>query len=145
MHSEMTISILQRLGWVINFEKSDLTLSQDFQFLRMQFNTRQFTVAPLPKMRLKVQSVHHHWMSNPIITARDLHRLLGMVVFMATLVCRGRPVVSRHSMVPEDRKLDRQDHSSSVGSARSGLVGITCSPCHSGNGSHASNSAGEPN
>ena len=44
----------------------------------------------LPKMRLKVQSVHQHWMSNPIITARDLHRLLGMVVFMAMLVCRGR-------------------------------------------------------
>ena len=45
-------------------------------------------------------------------------------------------------MVPEDRELDRQDHSSSVGSARSGLVGITCNPArsspgHSGNGSHA--------
>ena len=45
-------------------------------------------------------------------------------------------------MVPEDRELDRQDHSSSVGSARSGMVGITSSPSkssprHSGNGSHA--------
>ena len=39
MHSEKTISILQRLGWVINFEKSDLTPSQDFQFLGMHFNT----------------------------------------------------------------------------------------------------------
>ena len=43
LHSEMTITLLQRLGWVINFEKSDLTPSQDFQFLGMQFNTRQFT------------------------------------------------------------------------------------------------------
>ena len=90
MHSEMTIALLQRLGWVINFEKSDLTPSQDFQFLGMHFNTRQFTVAPLPKMHLKVQSVHQHWMSNPIVTTRDLHSLLGMVMFMATLVCRGR-------------------------------------------------------
>ena len=56
----------------------------------MQFNTRRFTVAPLPKMRLKVQSVHQHWMVNPNITARDLHRLLGMLVFMASLVRRGR-------------------------------------------------------
>ena len=45
-------------------------------------------------------------------------------------------------MVPEDRELDKQDHSSSMGSARSGLVGITSSPArssprHSGNGSHA--------
>ena len=56
----------------------------------MQFNTRRFTVAPLPKMRVKVQSVHQHWMANPNITARDLHRLLGMLVFMASLVRRGR-------------------------------------------------------
>ena len=46
--------------------------------------------APLPKMHLKVQSVHQHWMANPNITARDLHRLLGMLVFMALLVRRGR-------------------------------------------------------
>ena len=56
----------------------------------MQFNTRQFTVAPLPKMRLKVQSIHQHWMTDPNITARDLHRLLGMLVFMALLVRQGR-------------------------------------------------------
>ena len=90
LHSEMTIMLLQRLGWVINLGKSDLTPSQDFQFLGMQFNTRQFTVAPLPKMHLKVQSVHQHRMTNPVITACDLHRLLGMVVFMAMLVRRGR-------------------------------------------------------
>ena len=64
--------------------------SQDFQFIGMQSNTRQFTVAPLPKMRLKVQAVHQHWMTNPNITAKDLHRLLGMLVFMASLVQRGR-------------------------------------------------------
>ena len=45
---------------------------------------------PLLKMCLKIQSVHQHWMTNPVITARDLHRLLGMVVLMATLVRRGR-------------------------------------------------------
>ena len=61
-----------------------------FQFIGMQFNTRQFTVAPLPKMRRKVQSVHQHWMTDLNITARDLHRLLGMLVFMASLVRRRR-------------------------------------------------------
>ena len=60
LHAQMTISVLQFLGWIINYEKSDLTPSQDFQFIGMQFNTRQFIVAPLPKMRLKVQSVHQH-------------------------------------------------------------------------------------
>ena len=38
----------------------------------------------------KVQSVHQHWMTNPNIMARDLHRLLSMLVFMASLVRRGR-------------------------------------------------------
>ena len=90
LHAQTTIKVLQFLGWIINFEKSDLTPSQDFQFIGMQFNTRRFTVATLPKMRVKVQSVHQHWMANPNITARDLHRLLGMLVFMALLVRRGR-------------------------------------------------------
>ena len=90
LHAEMTITLLQQLGWIINLEKSDLAPSQVFQFLGMQFNTRQFTVAPLPKMHLKIQSVHQHWMTSPIITARYLHRLRGMMVFMATLVRRGR-------------------------------------------------------
>ena len=45
---------------------------------------------PYQQLRLKVQSVHQHWMTNPNITARNLHRLLGMLVFMASLVQRGR-------------------------------------------------------
>ena len=90
LHSQTTIKVLQFLGWIINFEKSDLTPSQDFQFIGMQLFTRRFTVAPLPKMRIKVQSVLQHWMANPNITARDLHRLLGMLVFMASLVRRGQ-------------------------------------------------------
>ena len=90
LHSQTTIKVLQFLGWIINFEKSDLTPSQDFQFIGMQFNTRRYTVAPLPKIRVMVQSVLQHWMANPNITARDLHRLLGMLVFMASLVRRGR-------------------------------------------------------
>ena len=57
LHAQTTIRVLQFLGWIINYEKSDLTPSRDFQFIGMQFNTQSFTVAPLPKMRLKVQSV----------------------------------------------------------------------------------------
>ena len=50
------------------------------------------------------------------------------------------PVVGRHSLVLEDRELVWQDHSSSVGSLRGGLVGISSSPTessprHQGNGS----------
>ena len=86
----MTIRLLQYLGWIISLEKSDLTPSHDFQFIGMQFTPQQFTMAPLPHMRLRVQSVHQHWMTNPVITAPNLHRLLGMVVFKAALVQWGR-------------------------------------------------------
>ena len=132
--------LLQGLGWVINFEKSDLTPSQDFQFLGMQFNTRQFTVTSLPKMRLKVQSVHQHWMTNPIISAHNLHRLLGLVVFMAMLVRRGRLHLQQHGA--RGREQVPQDHSLSESSAGSGLVGISSSPArssprHPGKGNHS--------
>ena len=90
LHVQTTISVHQFLGWIINYEKSDFTPSQNFHFIGRQFNTQQFTVAPLPKMRLKIQCVHQHWMTNPSITVPDPHRLLGVVVFLASLVPRGR-------------------------------------------------------
>ena len=89
-HAELTIRVLQHLGWIVNFEKSDLTPSQVFDFIGMHFDTSSFTVAPLPKMRLKVQSVLEHWRASIRVSARDLHRLLGILVFMAALVPRGR-------------------------------------------------------
>ena len=89
-HADLVLQVLQHLGWVINFSKSDLVPSQQFDFIGMQFNTCAYTVAPLPKMRVKIQNTLDHWRSHPLISARDLHRLLGMLTFMATLVPRGR-------------------------------------------------------
>ena len=89
-HADLVLQVLQHLGWVINFSKSDLVPSQQFDFIGMQFNTCAYTVAPLPKIRFKIQNTLDHWRSHPLISARDLHRLLGMLTFMATLVPRGR-------------------------------------------------------
>ena len=89
-HADLVLQVLQHLGWVINFSKSDLVPSQQFDFIGMQFNTCAYTVAPLPKMRVKIQNTLDHWRSHPLISARDLHRLLGMLTFMATLMPRGR-------------------------------------------------------
>ena len=92
-------------------------------------------------MRLEVQSVHQHWMTNPVITARD-GGVYGNAGTSWKVTLLTSPVVGGHSMVPEDRELVWQDHSSPVGSAGSGLVGISSSPArssprYSGNGSHA--------
>jgi len=90
LHAQMTIRLLQHLGWIINFQKSELEPTQQFHFIGRHFDTVAFTVAPLPKMRLKVQSVLDHWQAAPFVSARDLHRLLGVLVFMSNLTHRGR-------------------------------------------------------
>ena len=144
-HAQMTISLIHYLGWIINLEKSDLTPSQDFQFIGMQFNTRQFTVAPLPKMRpvrsptLDDQPCHYSPRSAQVAGHGGVQGGTGPTGKTSP---PSSPVVGRHSCVPEDRELVRQDFSSSVGSVRGGLVGICGSPARStprlqGNGSHS--------
>ena len=126
-HADLVLQVLQHLGWVINFSKSDLVPSQQFDFIGMQFNTCAYTVAPLPKMRVKIQNTLDHWRSHPLISARDLHRLLGMLTFMATLVPRGRlrlrPILWWASEVWCQV---RQDFSDSDHSPSGGLVGLSC-------------------
>ena len=137
LHSQTTIKVLQFLGWIINFEKSDLTPSQDFQFIGMQFNTRRFTVAPLPKMRVKVQvssstldgqSEHNCQRSAQTSRHAGVHGLAGLT---RTAPSSSSPMVGRYSMVPEDRELVRPDSSSTVGSVRGGMVVIPSSPARS--------------
>ena len=83
-HANLILRVLQHLGWVINFSKSDLSPSQ-FNFICMQFSMSTYTVTPLPKMGSKSRT---HWKSHPRITARDLHKILGFFTFMSTLVPR---------------------------------------------------------
>ena len=68
-HADLVLRVLQYLGWVINFSKFDLVPSQQFEFIGMQFDTCAYTVAPLPKMRVKIQTVLDHWRCCPMVTA----------------------------------------------------------------------------
>ena len=89
-------------------------------------------------------------MTNPVITAHYLHRLLGMVVFMATLVRRGRLCfrpVQWWAATAWCQRTRNWSYKITVPqgfiSAGSGLwvspavLLVRSSPCHSGNGSHA--------
>ena len=94
---------------------------------------------PVSSSALDEQPHHPSTRSTQVAGHGGIHGNAGALWQVKT---PNNPVLGRHSMVPKDRELDRQDHSSSVGSARSGLVGITSSPArssprHSGNGSHA--------
>ena len=94
---------------------------------------------PVSSSALDEQPHHHSKRSTQVAGHGGVHDNDGASWQVKTPT---NPVVGRHNLVPEDRELDRQDHSSSVGSERSGLVDITCSPArsssrHSGNWSHA--------
>ena len=41
--------VFLHLGWVVNFRKSDLTISQQFDFIATQFDIYTFKVVPLPE------------------------------------------------------------------------------------------------
>ena len=89
--ANLVLQVLQHLRWVINFSKSDLPPSQQFNFISMQFSMCTYIMASLPQLGVKIQNTLDHWRSHPRVTARDLHRLLGILTFMATLVPRGQP------------------------------------------------------
>ena len=96
----------------------------------MQFDTSAYTMAPLPKMRVKIQTVLDHWRCCPMVTARDLHPMLGMLTYMATLVPRGRLHLRQSSggrRVPGDGGLVRPDPSYFNQSPSGGSVGLSCS------------------
>ena len=90
-HANLVLKVLQLQFWMINFSKSDfLSPSQQFNFICMQFNMCTYTVAPLPKMGVKIENMLDHWRSQACVTARDFHNLLSMLTFMSTLVPRGQ-------------------------------------------------------
>ena len=82
---------------------------------------QDFMVAPLPKMRVKVQSIIDDWQVAASISALDMHRMLGTIQYMAPLVPRGWLRIRFHPIqwwAPANPGT-RLDHSSI------GLVGIS--------------------
>ena len=66
VQANLVLRVLQHLGWVIHFSKSDLPPGQQFNFICMQFSTCTYTVTPLPKMGIKIQNTLHHWRSHTL-------------------------------------------------------------------------------
>ena len=60
------------------------------QFIGLQFSMCAYIMAPLPRMQVKIQNTLDNWRSNPSITARNVHGILGLLTFMATLVPWGQ-------------------------------------------------------
>ena len=82
-HAQLVIRVLRHLGWMINFQKSELIPTQDFQFIGMQFRTQ---APPAENAVKKVQAILDHWCWATTVTALDVHRILGTIQYMAPLV-----------------------------------------------------------
>ena len=63
-------------GMAHNLQKVEIDIDSGFPFhWPPTFWTQDFTVAPLPKMRTKVQSILDHWRWAETLSALDIHRI----------------------------------------------------------------------
>ena len=72
VQANLVLRVLQHLGWVIHFSKSDLPPRQQFNFIRMQFSMCTYTVTPLPKMGIKIQNTLDHWRSHTLVSPPEI-------------------------------------------------------------------------
>ena len=89
-HADLVLQVLQHLGWVINFSKSNLVPSQQFysyrhavQHMRLHRGTSTQNAGQNPEHPGSVEITPAHIYQGSVQT-------LGMLTFKATLVPRGR-------------------------------------------------------
>ena len=103
-HVTLTVTLLEMLGFVVNYQKSHLNPTQSIEFLGFHINSIMLTISlPLDKVkgiRKECQKV----LENPDITIRELARLLGKLsasiqaVFPAPLHYRHIQAVKKRSL-----------------------------------------------
>ena len=86
---QMTLNTLQNLGWIINWEKSELTPKKQFVFLGLTFDLQSFLVAPSDKHEVKLRGQLKKLRKLKPVTASFLAEVTGLLQFLATLVHRG--------------------------------------------------------
>lgn len=90
VHSHQLISVLVSLGWKINYEKSDLTPSQEFVHLGMFFRTQLNRVCLTNKRRQKILDLGSDLLHLQATTPRVLQSFVGMAQAAAELIPMGR-------------------------------------------------------
>ena len=89
-HANQVLSLCHHLGFIPNYQKSELEPSQTFVFLGMQFDTVSWTVRPAPHRLDRLQSLHQSLSSQEFASARQLSALLGQMESLSCLVPLGR-------------------------------------------------------
>ena len=88
--SENLVKLVQELGWLINFQKSELVPTQNLDFLGYHFDLQRGLVFPTQKKldRLKVQTVSIR--KSLVLTPRKLMSLIGTLASLEKTVPLGR-------------------------------------------------------
>lgn len=77
---QATISLLQRLGFCVNVEKSVLTPTQGIEYLGNVINTK-FMIVSLPEHRLiKIRQRCENLLSIDVTSIREVARVIGLLV-----------------------------------------------------------------
>lgn len=89
-HTQEVLRLLEQLGWMINYSKSALIPSQQFEFIGMAFDTASGTVAPAAKHIAKMHRIFRRASQLPVWSARRVHALMSYLQFLAPITVRGR-------------------------------------------------------
>lgn len=106
-HIKLTVSLLELLGFVINYTKSQLSPVQSIEFLGFPINSVTFQIS-LPKDKVKsIKRECSKVLANQSITVRELARLLGKLsasiqaVFPTPLHYRYLQAVKKQSLAKQ--------------------------------------------
>ena len=95
------IHLVQSLGWIINFEKSDLIPTEEIEFLGYKFDLRVVLVFPTQKKIDRLLEKTVSMLESPQTSPRKLMSLIGSMASMEKTIPLGR-LHKATSMVSED-------------------------------------------
>lgn len=100
----LTVTLLEMLGFVVNYQKSQLNPTQSIEFLGFRINSITLNISlPFDKVK-SIRRECPKVLENPDITIRDLARLLGKLSASIQAVCPA-PLHYRHIQAVKKRSL----------------------------------------
>ena len=89
-HRQFILSLINSLGLIINYEKSDLVPAQVFTFIGMEFLTHTNIVRVPQNRQMKILETVRMFSQKTSVSARDFLSLLGQLNAAADLVMLGQ-------------------------------------------------------
>ena len=89
-HTQILVEICQKLGWLVNMDKSELDPKQIFDFVGYQFNLKAGRVRPTPDRWQSLQNKLWEILSLPACPVRQFMSLIGLLTATEKQVHLGR-------------------------------------------------------